>query len=76
MNITNAQFTSANSITALVDGVQVTIPTDAGNRHYRELLDAGVAIADYVEPEVVSVVSQDDLIATLLARIESLEASK
>lgn len=76
MNITNAQFTANGSITAMVDGVQMTIPTDAGNRHYRELLDAGVAVADYVEPEVVPIVSQDELIATLLARIEALEATE
>ena len=50
MNITNAQFTATGSITALVDGVQMSIPADAGNRHYRELLEQGVEIAPYVEP--------------------------
>ena len=38
MNITNAQFTATGSITALVDGVQMSIPADAGNRHYAEIL--------------------------------------
>jgi len=33
MNITNAQFTATGSITALVDGVQMSIPADGGNRH-------------------------------------------
>lgn len=50
MNITNAQFTATGSITALVDGVQMSIPADAGNRHYRELLEQGIEIAPYVEP--------------------------
>lgn len=50
MNITNAQFTATGSITALVDGVQMSIPADVGNRHYRELLEQGIEIAPYVEP--------------------------
>lgn len=50
MNITNAQYTVEGSITALVDGVQMSIPADAGNRHYRELLEQGIEIAPYVEP--------------------------
>ena len=50
MNITNAQYTATGSITALVDGVQMSIPADAGNRHYRELLEQGIEIAPYVEP--------------------------
>ena len=77
MNITTAQWSNADqsNLTAVVDGVEMNIPADAGNRHYRKLLDAGVTIADYVEPEVVPIVSQDELIATLLARIEALEAS-
>ena len=52
MNITNAQFTATGSITALVDGVQMSIPVDAGNRHYRELLEQGIEIAEYIEPSV------------------------
>lgn len=50
MNITNAQYTATGSITALVDGVQMSIPVNAGNRHYREMLDQGIEIAPYVEP--------------------------
>lgn len=50
MNITNAQFTVAGSITALVDGVQMSIPADGGNRHYAAILEQGIEIAPYVEP--------------------------
>ena len=78
MHFQNAQWSDADqtSLTAVVDSVEMAIPTDEGNRHYRELLEAGVAVADYVEPELVPAVSQDELIATLLARIEALEAPK
>ena len=50
MNITNAQFTATGSITALVDGVQMSIPADAGNRHYAAMLEQGITPAPYVEP--------------------------
>ena len=50
MNITNAQFTATGSITALVDGVQMSIPADAGNRHYAAMLEQGITPAAYVEP--------------------------
>ena len=50
MNITNAQFTATGSITALVDGVQMSIPADAGNRHYAAMIEQGIEIAEYVEP--------------------------
>ena len=50
MNITNAQFTATGSITALVDGVQMAIPADAGNRHYAAMLEQGITPAEYVEP--------------------------
>jgi len=50
MNITNAQFTAAGSITALVDGVPMTIPADAGNRHYAAMLEQGITPAAYVAP--------------------------
>ena len=52
MNITNAQFTATGSITALVDGVQMSIPADAGNRHYAAMLKQGITPAEYVEPSV------------------------
>jgi len=50
MNILNAQFTATGSINALVDGVQMSIPADAGNRHYAAILEQGIEIAPYVEP--------------------------
>ena len=50
MNITNAEYTATGSITALVDGVEMSIPADAGNRHYREMIEQGIAIAPYVKP--------------------------
>lgn len=50
MNITNAQFTALGSINALVDGVQMSIPADNGNRHYREIIEQCIEIAPYVEP--------------------------
>ena len=30
--------------------VEMSIPADAGNRHYREMIEQGIAIAPYVEP--------------------------
>lgn len=50
MEIINAQFTATGSITALVDGVQMSIPADAGNRHYAAMLKQGITPAEYVEP--------------------------
>lgn len=52
MQITNAKFTSLGSITALVDGVEMTIPAVIGNRHYSELLTQGITSEPYVEPPV------------------------
>lgn len=48
----NAEQTSINA--TMADGQQVSIPAIEGNRHYRALMEwvqAGNAIADYVEPE-------------------------
>lgn len=50
MKITNAQFTADGSIEALVDGVQVTIPADAGNRHYAAMVAQGITPKAYPEP--------------------------
>jgi hypothetical protein len=50
MNITNAKFTASGSITALVDGVEMTIPAVGGNRHYDELVLQGIMPEPYVEP--------------------------
>ena len=54
MNIINAQYTATGSITALVDGVQMSIPADAGNRHYAAMLEQGITPAEYVEPPVTA----------------------
>jgi len=54
MNITNAQFTVTGSINALIDGVEMSIPADAGNRHYAALLGQGIEIAPYVEPPITA----------------------
>jgi len=54
MNITNAQFTATGSITALVDGVQMSIPADPANRHYAAMLKHGIQIEAYVEPPITA----------------------
>jgi hypothetical protein len=54
MNITNARYTEDGSINALVDGVEMSIPADAGNRHYAELLGQGIQIVPYVEPPITA----------------------
>lgn len=54
MEILNAQFTATGSITALIDGVEVGIPADAGNRHYAELLKQGITPTAYVEPPITA----------------------
>jgi len=50
MNIINARYTAFGSITALIDGVEMSVPADAGNRHYAALIEQGIEIAAYVEP--------------------------
>ena len=39
-----AKYTSDTSILATINGVEMTIPVDGGNRHYAELIASGVAI--------------------------------
>ena len=54
MNITSAKYISWNgsnqSITATIDGVEMSVPLDPANRHYAEIMrqvDAGeLTIAD------------------------------
>ena len=43
MNITTAQYTvdidgNNSSITATIDGIQMSVPLDPANRHYAEIL--------------------------------------
>ena len=79
MNITNAQFTTNGSITALVDGVQMSIPADAGNRHYAAMLEQGIQIAAYVEPPItadqVRAERDSKLAATDWVAIKAVDAS-
>lgn len=53
MNITSVKYISWNgsnqSITATIDGVEVSIPLDPANRHYAEIMrqvDAGTLIIE------------------------------
>jgi hypothetical protein len=50
MEILNARYTAFGSITALVDGVEMSIPADPANRHYAELIASGVEITPYAPP--------------------------
>lgn len=52
MEITNAKFTASGSITATVDGLELTIPAVVGNRHYDKLVAQGITPEPYVEPPV------------------------
>jgi hypothetical protein len=54
MEILNAQFTVTGRINALIDGVEMSIPADAGNRHYAALLGQGIQIVPYVEPPITA----------------------
>jgi hypothetical protein len=53
MKITNAKYTQSGSISATVDDIEMTIPIAPGNRHYNALIEQGIAIAPYVEPEPI-----------------------
>tara|TARA_R110000737_G_scaffold72378_1_gene100874 strand:+ start:2391 stop:2789 length:399 start_codon:yes stop_codon:yes gene_type:complete len=52
MSITNAKHTKDGSITATFDGVEMTMPVDAGNRHYAELIASGVGIEASTIPSI------------------------
>ena len=51
--ITNAKFTGTNhtSIQADFDGKMLSVPVNLANRHYAEIVEQGIEIAPYVEPE-------------------------
>ena len=53
MTITNAIYMDAdnNSISADFDGQAMCIPVNPANRHYAEIVEQGIEIAPYVEPE-------------------------
>tara|TARA_Y100000310_G_scaffold257479_1_gene265540 strand:+ start:5578 stop:5856 length:279 start_codon:yes stop_codon:yes gene_type:complete len=42
---------SNKSISADFDGQVMNIPVDPANRHYAEIVEQGIEIAPYVEPE-------------------------
>lgn len=81
MHIENAQWSDADqtSLTADVDGLDVTIPTDVGNRHYAEILrqvDAGtLVIADAVIPDPADAPEVVDPLDEAMKRIAKLEAA-
>lgn len=52
MEILNAKYTATGSITATVDGIEMSIPADPGNRHYAELLTQGITPEPYTEPPI------------------------
>jgi hypothetical protein len=45
-----AKYTISGSILATIDGVEMTIPNDPGNRHYAELIASGVTIEPLAVP--------------------------
>ena len=53
MTITNAIYMDVdnNSISADFDGQVMNVPVDSANRHYAEIVEQGIEIAPYVEPE-------------------------
>lgn len=50
MEFINTKYTQSGSITATVDGIEMSIPVVGGNRHYDALIEQGIEIAPYVEP--------------------------
>lgn len=58
-----------NTIKAEVDGIEMFIPVDHGNRHYQELLDANITI-EAAEHELVveAPLSAEELFAELKAQ--------
>lgn len=48
--IENPRYTQAGTISAIVDGIQMSIPDDMSNRHRREISELGITIEPYVPP--------------------------
>jgi uncharacterized protein (DUF342 family) len=58
-----------NTIKAEVDGVEMIVPVDPGNRHYRALLDAAITIEEAdPEPVVEAPLSAEELFDALKAQ--------
>lgn len=49
MKITSAQYTDEKETTikATIDGIEMFVPTSAGNRHYQEIIKQKIEIAPY-----------------------------
>lgn len=52
MDIQNAIYGDAdgNSINALIDGTQMSVPVKTGNRHYDAIIEQGIDVAPYAAP--------------------------
>ena len=50
MEITAIKSFKNGSIQAEFDGIVMTVPKDMANRHYREIIEQGMTIPDYVAP--------------------------
>lgn len=63
MTITNAVYTNPEEtqISADFDGVTLTVPAVEGNRHYRMILDEGVAITSYEDAKTLDQVKAERL---------------
>lgn len=72
MNITNAKFTEDGSITATVNGAQMVIPDDPGNRHRAAMIEQGVTPTPYVAPPAFA--TYDEAAAAMVAWIDGLTA--
>jgi len=70
MIISNAIWMDTNqtNLSVVMDGIQLSIPADAANRHYAELLKQGTSIAAYVVPAVTPQDEINRLEASIPAR--------
>lgn len=71
MTIENARYTNPEhtQVSADFDGVTLNVPAVEGNRHYRQLLDAGVAITSYADAKTI-----DQVKAERVAELEQMAA--
>lgn len=66
--IESARYTESGSIIAVIDGVQMTVPDDMGNRH-RQLLAEWEAEGNTIEPYVPPPPTVDDVIVERARRL-------
>lgn len=62
--ITSAKYTEQGSILAKIDGQEMTVPDDMGNRH-RAALAEWEAAGNSIEPYIVPILTPDDLRAQM-----------